>query len=980
MIIKMTIPSVFFSIMAFIIVSTTSFIVIHNKSKVKHIDNKIADTNNKLFESEGKNIKKISNLVNEINLGNQKRDFKQKKDNIEQERINKKHEAKQTNLDKRFNSYKNITTANFMGMNNRITSENKRLKEDIDIVDKKLSRNATSNILRYNDLSSKLSANDLKFTNFRKNDYVSDMAKLQAQINANKNANSSLINSITRDSNDLSKLTIETGSLLNTKIDETRTALNNFLKSPNMVQTYSTKTYDDFPDNFESWHDNYYNFDQKNNFSSFNEMINSVDESITNIQSNSNNTKSNLDKITEINTYLQNNIDKDNYATYMVNTYKFNPIDLSSIKSNSDSIGAISRDISTLQTTLEQIGINDPLTNDGTISLAQLNESIQSNQESIEEIDLKTNLLLPTTSFNSYFDSRLSSNISLDFISSNIDHNTILSKFNSDENTALSVKDLSVENVMNVNDITLSGIRKSMKEIVNSNDQILDGLNVNIAHLIPDSDDTINDLYYSGFSDPMKKLMSMRSTWGFDNEAKRGLKDKSEYVLLKPGANFHLSRDTEQVGYQGSSVQYGGRIFVDSLDDIGVINRNNNSVEYDVFGRPKFAEFRDSSSNLKPLSIGDKFEDLNSKVDNYQESNESRFVQMEENSGVSKGMVFNAMHPTRKDRLHEVYSKEPWIQINGNGMRIENLYTGGYPTRRNCLNENDEWDLFTTKSECKTVHNRLVDLEYNNTSQTEAIDTQITSYMNTLNGTSDSGIGDSSQSLEIRNANLITKTLKPDKLDLTDKTDLNIIPKLKSNEITLNTLDGLKYKKTDNTVASYSSSFLNKSTDPYVSNIALDSSGYTVSIQNGTDITIPKSDSSDIKTFTKSATYTNYDEYEYGKHNNGLTEHIKVPKKYVQTINHDSTKNTLTINSIADLTNNATPTASTPIPIYPGIAQVKLDLGINANGDLPIGNNGDCLRLTGNAQGKTLKFCEDCGDADTCTTLWDHIQAPPPRS
>ena len=60
MIIKMTIPSVFFSIMAFIIVSTTSFIVIHNKSKVKHIDNKISETNNKLFETEGKNFKKIT--------------------------------------------------------------------------------------------------------------------------------------------------------------------------------------------------------------------------------------------------------------------------------------------------------------------------------------------------------------------------------------------------------------------------------------------------------------------------------------------------------------------------------------------------------------------------------------------------------------------------------------------------------------------------------------------------------------------------------------------------------------------------------------------------------------------------------------------------------------------------------------------------------------------------------------------------------
>ena len=738
MIIKMTIPSVFFSIMAFIIVSTTSFIVIHNKSKVKHIDNKITETNNKLFETEGKNFKKISNLVNEINLGNQKRDFKQKKERNEQETINKKHEARQTNLDKRFNSYKNITTANFMGMNNRITSENKRLKEDIDIVDKKLSRNTTSNILRYNDLSSQISENDRNFTNFRRNDYQSDMTRLQTQIEANIGANTRLYESITMDSNNLSKLTIDTGLLLDTKINDTRTALNNFFKSPDMVQTYSTKTYDDFPDNFESWHDNYYNFGEKQHFDSFNLMIEKVDESITNIQSNRLDTISNLDKITEINTYLQSNIDKDNYAEYMLDKYKFNPIDLSSIKSNSDSIGVISSNIYSLQTTLAQIGIDDPLTIGGPISLAQLNESIQSNQASISSIDSKTNNLLPTTSFNSYFDSRLSSNSSLDFISSNIDHNTILSKFNSDVNTTLNVKDLTVVNDMHINDIMLSGLPKSMKEIVNSNDQILNGLDVNIAHLIPgegNRDQTIGDLYdYTLTLDPeeikQQKLMSMRSMSGVDINDYRSLEDKSEFVRLKPGANFHLSRNSEQIGR--TNIDYGGRIYLDSLNDIGQIKRNEITyeIEYDEFKRPKFAEFQDTNGSNQPLSIGHTFEHLDSKIDEV----DSKIDNIVAASWVSKNAVFNALHPSSSKLTapNGVYTKEPWVN-SGIGLRIENLYTGEYGNADFCLNSGRYDENKNLK--CKSVDKRLESLEILGDNSQTTINDQISTYMSTLAGT-----------------------------------------------------------------------------------------------------------------------------------------------------------------------------------------------------------------------------------------------------
>lgn len=980
----MTIPSVFFSIMAFIIVSTTSFIVIHNKSKVKHIDNKISETNNKLFESEGKNIKKISNLVNEINLGNQKRDFKQKKDKNEQERINKKHEAKQTNLDKRFNSYKNITTANFMGMNNRITSENKRLKEDIDIVDKKLSRNATSNILRYNDLSSKISANDLKFTNFRKNDYVSDMEKLQRQIDANKDANSGLINSITRDSNNLSKLTIDTGLLLDTKIDETRTELNNFFKSPDMVQTYSN--YDDF----ESWHDNYYNFGDKNHFSSFNQMIDSVDESITNIQSNRLETISNLDKITEINTYLQKNIDKDNYAAYMLDKYKFNPIDLSSIKSNSDSIGAISRDIGTLQTTLEQIGINDPLTNDGTISLAQLNESIQSNQDSIIAIDSKTNQLFQTTNFNSYFDSRLSSNNSLNFISSNIEHNTIVSKINNDSNIDLNVKDLSVENVMTVNDIVLNDVPQSVGAFMNSNYPILRGLDDNITRLIPGDlsrDQTIYDLYDFRL-DPtdikQQKLMSMRSMSGVDDGTYDDLVDKSEFVRLKPGANFHLSRNTEQIG-RNNEIEYGGRIYLDSLYDIGKIKRNDltEEVEYDIFKRPLFAEFTDMNGSNQNDSIGHKLDDLYSKIGDHESpiSVHGRIDDLVAASGVSKNAVFTALHPSSSGSSSKLaqngaYVREPWM-TGGTGLRIENLYTGAYDNQQKCLNDNGDYNE-NEDLKCLSVDKRLASLERLRDMNNDTINEQISSYMSTLAGIGASdGIGDESQNLEIRNANLITKTLKPDKLDLTDKTGRNIIPKLDSDDITLNTLDGLKYKQTDNTVASYSSSFLKKNTDPYVSNIALDTSGsgFAVSIQNGTDITIPKRSDNDIQSFVKSSTNDYYDEYEYTKINETTGQTIRVPKTYVQTIEHDDATNILTINSIDDLTSSIT-TNPTTINTYPGIAQVKSDLGMT-NNRIKIGD--DCLKLSGPGGSKTLKFCEDCQD-DACIELWDHRQAPPPTS
>ena len=122
-------PSLVFSILAFFIVTTTTMVVIANKSKVKHVDNIVEKTRKEFREQRNNNKSQLHNLANEININNNKLEHKQNKFEHTVQKKNQQMQSHIDNIDKRFNSHKNITTANFIGINNRFSEEDNKIKK-----------------------------------------------------------------------------------------------------------------------------------------------------------------------------------------------------------------------------------------------------------------------------------------------------------------------------------------------------------------------------------------------------------------------------------------------------------------------------------------------------------------------------------------------------------------------------------------------------------------------------------------------------------------------------------------------------------------------------------------------------------------------------------------------------------------------------------------------------------------------------------
>jgi hypothetical protein len=976
----MTIPSVFFSIMAFIIVSTTSFVVIHNKTKVKNIDSRLVDANRNILISEGKQSKKIQNLVNEINLSNQKTEHSNKKTVNQQREFNVKSDAKHANLDKRFNSYKNITTANFVGLNNRVTADNNRLKQDIEFNNKKINNNKRDIVLKTNELSSKIDETNSIYNNFKRNEYQIDMNRLNTEIAGNTAKYNELLNLISQNQVNLGTIEVDMGNLLDSKVSRTRNSLNNFFRVHDFTADYSDKNYKEFTDNFSDWHNNYYSFNKNKNFKNFEDMITNVDSNVDDLRTASENIVINSESIENIRRQLLTNLDKANYQSYMQNTYNFNPNNLTNIASNAEKIESLKSNIDQLQDTLKSIGINDPLSVEGPITLDDLNTNIQSNLSNIRKIDQKTDNLF-NSNFQTFFDNSQKSDSNLSFLSKNINHNEIANKFDGTE--TLNIDTLMSKNIY-TNDIYLENYYKGLSEIIGSNQPIVNAFNDTIERHIPTSDESTVDYLEKRKLDldelNRQKLINLKSTRGLDNLQKSRLMDSSEFVKLKPGADLHVSDNMNRDG-----ISYGGNIFVSSFDNIGelgyvyVNGQKTSQVEYDNLKSPTFSKFTNFEQEVVPNSLGEKLRHLDGKID----AVDQRFIDKENAGGVSKTQLYNAIHSgTTADK----YNVESWARGGGNGLRIENLYTGMYQDKEYCFGVDGIYNannLPENRPKCQTVNQRLENLE-NLDSQTGFTNT-IGQSLSSLSGE----IGDSSKNLTFRNPTVNVNTLQASTLQGNDATFTNV----NSEYISFSNLENLKFKdSTTGRLKPVQEVVLMKNENPYVSDITKSANATTFTLRNKSDqpeiFTIPDKSASHLTSLSKQV-FTNpnpeYTTYTFNRGTPGSTEIIRTPHKCIHSValenNADTKKKTLKFNKInlkLDGTLGDPENEEIPIDISPDMNHIKEELGFgfgrDDNNTLRIGDG--CLKLENDPTGRKLKLCDKyCAN---CTILWDHVQAPIP--
>ena len=163
--------SFFISLLAFVIVSTTTLIIVNNRSKVnkmKELSYKNKKNNDMINNYQDKRVK---HLVDKINTNNVKLTNKQNELKRDINTVDKKTNARINNLDNRFNSYKNITTANFMGMNNRMTREINRIDDNHERLKHKVDQHKSERIEEDAKLQEQITDNHNTFNNFVNNDY-----------------------------------------------------------------------------------------------------------------------------------------------------------------------------------------------------------------------------------------------------------------------------------------------------------------------------------------------------------------------------------------------------------------------------------------------------------------------------------------------------------------------------------------------------------------------------------------------------------------------------------------------------------------------------------------------------------------------------------------------------------------------------------------------------------------------------------------
>jgi hypothetical protein len=727
------IVSLIFSLLAFFIVTTTTVIVIKNKSKVKNIDTLYKDTKLKFQSDKYSSEQKMNNLVNEINKNNKKLEHNHKVTKDELKKENKETERKVNNIDKRFNSYKNITTANFIGVNNRMTAENERLASDILINKEKIRKNRLEQQTINSRLSDDILENKTNFDNFRTGPYRSKMSNLDAKNDSMSreiyNFNSNLLGKMSVSNN----MTITASQLLrgivNTNHQRVSSGLNNFFNLPNNEETFLINSFGDVTgdNNFNNWFDNNYFPESKyQNFNNMESLLSNSDD----VSSRLLNEEVNIFRLQQSNSEHEkkikgiindpNNLKKSNLYSYINNEYNFNLNSLSNISSNTDVITQMKIDFDLLKQNVTETGIlsSSDLETDGRITLGSLFSRIESNTLSNDETKLYAKTYFDdnfVTNFSSNFDTTLET--SFDRITNNLNQLGLSRKLN---NQNLYLNDLNTSNLDTSNlDVTGEFTVKGMDvktnidkhgTYLNTLDEIFDYRGVVDNNIANSKIGSIDD-----DSGPLLKFKKNGELFYSSNDnGKNTQDDDGEHVEFKKGTDLILSRKNIGMKSGGSPIPEGGKIFVDSFYDIGISQYNRDNDRIGILNNTDSKNSRYTFGD----SLGSKLEEIETKINTINTD--------KANGGVSKMNLFHILNPSTDDYSTTLthpdeeewfkkadYGKGQFGDVKRNSFRINDLYTGIPKTTTISGDIVHEMCIGTSGGlkQCQTIDDRLNTLE-----------------------------------------------------------------------------------------------------------------------------------------------------------------------------------------------------------------------------------------------------------------------------
>ena len=162
----------FFSIIALAIVSTTTLIIVRNRVRLGNIS---ASSKAHRLENDAQMARKnaaLSSLVQNINANTTANNEFAKRTDRSFNRLHKDTDVRMKNMNKRLNSFQNLNTANFMGMNNRVDKEIHRLDAVDDIIRDQIANERRERIAQDQTLDGLILNNTRTHAEFVSDDYV----------------------------------------------------------------------------------------------------------------------------------------------------------------------------------------------------------------------------------------------------------------------------------------------------------------------------------------------------------------------------------------------------------------------------------------------------------------------------------------------------------------------------------------------------------------------------------------------------------------------------------------------------------------------------------------------------------------------------------------------------------------------------------------------------------------------------------------
>lgn len=970
------IPPLVFSLLAFFVVITTTVVVITNKAKVNNINHKITETSDKINKNKHDNNTKLQNLVNEVNYNYKKLETNQKNTKDELDLKQRRTDEKHNNLDRRFNSYKNITTANFVAMNNRFEEDNRRLQDEIQLNKDRIAQNKLHHETSIRANLEKIEENRQELTNFVSNSFNPIVNNLQTVDN-------NLIGEISRVESNLLGATIESSNMtvdarriiqndVIGKYNRVNDSLTNFFNMNNQRHLSSNQFIEDTylqtsnTDLFRNWFDRYYDINGRANFSNLDEMLLAADESMNTVRSHGTQINTINDTLVTHGTQLNsnNNLYKNDLHSFVQEQYDFNLTDLKNIASNANHIVDINSRLVDLNSTLSNIGIFD-VTVGGTITLEQLNSNIQANRDMIDQNQNALN-----TKFTNEFGNYLGSNLSAYYqtISQNLTTPELLTKLN---NQDVSVKDVNAVDIearnvytsnLYVNSVDFNDIKSNVdynKRYVSTLDKVFSFNGVVEKPVGVMNDELVNN--------PMVRIIK-------PGDITRGIpNDKDKTFDISPGVNINLKRDIFR--HNDYQAKFGGKLFVDDWDDIGLNKYTSGSVN-----NPKSIDgyvVPNESLKTKFSNIDDRMVALSNNM-----SAIATDITNIQNGGMTKLQLYHLLNDYNSDTdqiYTPTYGAGRYTDKHTNSIRIKHLYAGEPSSQIECSQHQDN-------KKCLTVDERLTALEGVTTT---AFGDNFASSMNEYGITLDS-----SQNLNITKNSKINGTLSVSNGatingGATVNGDLNMNGSIyvganPGDKLILQDINDLEYMNTSQEKNTFQDAFVKQGSDTYVQNIQSTPTGFKYKLGNDDErsIDFPTSDISvstgDIKSLTQlhnsPGAYVNTFQYKnYGDPPSYTVDNlIHIPKQFVHSIEDSPTS--FKINSF----NSPSTTIDKGITTRGEILD-KLYGPADANESIPnfskgIRMEGGCIKII---NGK-LKLCDTtCGSCDT--TIWDTNQAPDPN-